>query len=73
MRRFVLIVQGAVGSLAMADGLTSPLAVVPASDGSERRFVVDEVGVIRATEAGYGAQPEVSAVSSIIVGRVRRA
>jgi glucose/arabinose dehydrogenase len=37
----------AVGLRLVADGFTSPVALVSAGDGSGRRFVVDQVGLIR--------------------------
>jgi glucose/arabinose dehydrogenase len=37
----------AVGLRLVADGLTSPVTLVSAGDGSGRRFVVDQVGLIR--------------------------
>src|SRR5688572_30215301 len=42
----------AVGLRLVADGFTSPVALVEAPDGSGRRFVVDQVGVIRILTAG---------------------
>src|SRR5687767_3446323 len=42
----------AVGLRLVADGLTSPVALVEAPDASGRRFVVDQVGVIRILTAG---------------------
>jgi glucose/arabinose dehydrogenase len=41
----------AVGLRLVADGLTSPVALVAAPDESGRRFVVDQVGVIRVLTA----------------------
>ena len=37
----------AVGLELVADGLTSPVTLVPAPDGSGRRFVVDQTGTVR--------------------------
>jgi glucose/arabinose dehydrogenase len=37
----------AVGLRLVAEGMTSPVALVSAGDGSGRRFVVDQVGLIR--------------------------
>lgn len=37
----------AVGLQLVADGMTSPVALVPVPDGSGRLFVVDQVGLIR--------------------------
>ena len=37
----------AVGLRLVADGFTSPVALVAAPDGSGRRFIVDQVGIIR--------------------------
>jgi glucose/arabinose dehydrogenase len=42
----------AVGLRLVADGFTSPVALVEAPDGSGRRFVVDQAGVIRILTAG---------------------
>jgi glucose/arabinose dehydrogenase len=42
----------AVGLRLVADGLTSPVALVAPPDESGRRFVVDQVGVIRVLTAG---------------------
>ena len=41
----------AVGLQLVADGLTSPVTLVPAPDGSGRRFIVDQVGTIRVLTA----------------------
>jgi glucose/arabinose dehydrogenase len=44
--------QGAaVGVRVVADGLTSPVTLVPAPDGSGRRFIVDQAGTIRVLTA----------------------
>jgi glucose/arabinose dehydrogenase len=40
-----------VGVRVVADGLTSPIALVPVADGSGRRFVVDQAGTIRVLTA----------------------
>ena len=48
----------AVGLRLVADGFTSPVALVEAPDGSGRRFVVDQVGVIRILTAGGNLLPE---------------
>ena len=48
----------AVGLRLVADGFTSPVALVEAPDGSGRRFVVDQVGVIRILTAGGDLLPE---------------
>jgi glucose/arabinose dehydrogenase len=37
----------AVGVRLVADGLTSPITLVPVADGSGRRFIVDQAGTIR--------------------------
>jgi glucose/arabinose dehydrogenase len=42
----------AVGLRLVAEGFTSPVALVEAPDGSGRRFVVDQAGVIRILTAG---------------------
>ena len=42
----------AVGVRLVADGLTSPVTLVPVADGSGRRFVVDQAGTIRVLTAG---------------------
>jgi len=44
-------VGGEVEVTLVADGLTSPVSLVVAGDGSNRRFVVDQVGVIRVITA----------------------
>ena len=41
----------AVGVRLVAGGLTSPVALVPAADGSGRRFVVDQAGTVRVLTA----------------------
>ena len=41
-----------VGLRQVADGLTSPVALVAPGDGSGRRFIVDQVGVIRVLTPG---------------------
>jgi glucose/arabinose dehydrogenase len=41
----------------VADGFTSPVALVSASDGSGRRFVVDQVGLIRVLRADGTLEP----------------
>ena len=48
----------AVGLRLVADGFTSPVALVEAPDGSGRRFVVDQAGVIRILTAGGNLLPE---------------
>jgi glucose/arabinose dehydrogenase len=48
----------AVGLRLVADGFTSPVALVEAPDGSGRRFVVDQVGVIRILTVGGNLLPE---------------
>ena len=48
----------AVGLRLVADGFTSPVALVEAPDRSGRRFVVDQVGVIRIVTAGGNLLPE---------------
>jgi glucose/arabinose dehydrogenase len=49
----------AVGVRLVAGGLTAPVALVPAADGSGRRFVVDQAGTVRVLTAGgtLSAQP----------------
>jgi glucose/arabinose dehydrogenase len=47
----------AVGLRLVADGFTSPVALVSASDGSGRRFVVDQVGLIRVLRADGTLEP----------------
>jgi glucose/arabinose dehydrogenase len=47
-----------VGLRLVADGFTSPVALVEAPDGSGRRFVVDQAGVIRILTAGGNLVPE---------------
>jgi glucose/arabinose dehydrogenase len=41
-----------VGLRQVADGLTSPVALIAPGDGSGRRFIVDQVGVIRILTRG---------------------
>jgi glucose/arabinose dehydrogenase len=48
----------AVGLRLVADGFTSPVALVEAPDGSGRVFVVDQIGVIRILTAGGNLLPE---------------
>ena len=48
----------AVGLRLVAESFTSPVALVEAPDGSGRRFVVDQVGVIRILTAGGNLVPE---------------
>jgi glucose/arabinose dehydrogenase len=48
----------AVGLRLVADGFTSPVALVQAPDGSGRLFVVDQVGVIRIITAGGNLLPQ---------------
>jgi glucose/arabinose dehydrogenase len=48
----------AVGLRLVADGFTSPVALIPAADGSGRRFIVDQAGVIRILTAGGELLPE---------------
>jgi glucose/arabinose dehydrogenase len=48
----------AVGLRLVAAGFTSPVALVEAPDGSGRRFVVDQAGVIRILTAGGNLVPE---------------
>jgi glucose/arabinose dehydrogenase len=48
----------AVGLRLVAEGFTSPVALVEAPDGSGRRFVVDQAGVIRILTAGGSLVPE---------------
>src|ERR687895_1197773 len=48
----------AVGLRLVADGFTSPVALVEAPDGTGRRFVVDQAGVIRIITAAGGLQPQ---------------
>jgi glucose/arabinose dehydrogenase len=48
----------AVGLRLVADGFTSPVALVEAPDGTGRRFVVDQVGVIRIITAGGNLLPQ---------------
>ena len=48
----------AVGLRLVADGFTSPVALVEAPDGTGRRFVVDQAGVIRILTAGGNLVPE---------------
>src|SRR5918999_670519 len=40
-----------IGVRLIADGLTSPIGIVPAPDGSGRLFVIDQVGLIRVVAA----------------------
>ena len=47
-----------VGLRLVADGFTSPVALVEAPDGTGRRFVVDQAGVIRIITAAGGLQPQ---------------
>jgi glucose/arabinose dehydrogenase len=47
-----------VGLRLVADGLTSPVALVSAGDGSGRRFVVDQVGLIRVLRPDGALEPE---------------
>src|SRR5687768_6755877 len=46
-----------VGLRLVAEGFTSPVALVEAPDGSGRRFVVDQAGVIRIITAGGNLLP----------------
>ena len=48
----------AVGLRLVAEGFTSPVALVEAPDGSGRRFVVDQVGVIRIISAAGNLLPQ---------------
>jgi glucose/arabinose dehydrogenase len=48
----------AVGLRLVAEGFTSPVALVAAPDGSGRRFIVDQVGVIRVLDADGNLLPE---------------
>ena len=48
----------AVGLRLVADGLTSPVTLVSAGDGSGRRFVVDQVGLIRVLRPDGTLAPE---------------
>jgi glucose/arabinose dehydrogenase len=48
----------AVGLRLVADGMTSPVALVSAGDGSGRRFVVDQVGLIRVLRPDGTLAPE---------------
>lgn len=41
-----------VGLQLMVEGLTSPLALVPANDGSGRLFVADQIGLVRVIDPG---------------------
>jgi glucose/arabinose dehydrogenase len=47
-----------VGLRQVADGLTSPVALVAPGDGSGRRFIVDQAGVIRILTADGDLLPE---------------
>src|SRR5688500_1447352 len=47
-----------VGLRLLADGFTSPVAVIEAPDQSGRRFVVDQVGVVRILTAGGNLLPD---------------
>jgi glucose/arabinose dehydrogenase len=48
----------AVGLRLVADGFTSPVALVSAGDGSGRRFVVDQVGLVRVLHPDGTLAPE---------------
>jgi glucose/arabinose dehydrogenase len=48
----------AVGLRLVAEGFTSPVALVEAPDGTGRRFVVDQAGVIRILTAGGNLLPD---------------
>jgi glucose/arabinose dehydrogenase len=48
----------AVGLRLVAEGLTSPVTLVSAGDGSGRRFVVDQVGLIRVLRPDGTLAPE---------------
>jgi glucose/arabinose dehydrogenase len=48
----------AVGLRSVADGLTSPVTLVSAGDGSGRLFVVDQIGVVRLLRANGTLMPE---------------
>jgi glucose/arabinose dehydrogenase len=48
----------AVGLRLVAEGFTSPVALVEAPDGSGRRFVVDQAGVIRIISAAGNLLPQ---------------
>ena len=48
----------AVGLRLVADGLTSPVALVSAGDGSGRLFIVDQVGLVRVLAADGTLLPE---------------
>lgn len=43
---------GTIGLRQVAAGLTSPVALVDAPDGSDRLFIVDQIGLIRVLSAG---------------------
>ena len=46
-----------IGVALVADGLTSPVALVSPPDGSGRLFVVDQVGLIRVIDADGTLRP----------------
>ena len=48
----------AVGVESIAEGLTSPVALVPPGDGSGRLFVVDQAGLIRVLMPDGTLRPE---------------
>lgn len=51
----------------VAEGLTSPLGVVPAADGTGRLFIYDQTGVVRVLENGTLLEPPFLQVSDRLV------
>jgi glucose/arabinose dehydrogenase len=48
----------AVGLQLVAEGLTSPVALVPPPDGSGRLFIVEQIGQIRVLQPDSGLMPD---------------
>src|SRR5512144_2767882 len=48
----VLAAGPEIGAVPVAEGLVSPVGVVPSPDGTGRLFVIDQIGVIRILDHG---------------------